>query len=77
MHNETYDEIVKRLYIIGICGDEKATPDFVPCFEKWFNCTPYIGRVLGIQRHLYGQKLEDKILDVPEVREQIIDFLQT
>ena len=76
MHNETYDEIVKRLYIIGVYGDKNTTPDFVPCFEKWFHCTPYSGRVLGIQRHLYGQKLEDNILDVPEVREKLIDFLQ-
>ena len=76
MHNETYDEIAKRLYIIGVYGDEKARPDFVPCLEKWFDGTTYSGRVLGIQRHMYGQKLEDNILDVPEVREQIIDFLQ-
>ena len=76
MHNETYDEIAKRLYIIGVYGDEKATPDFVPCLEKWFDGTTYSDRVLGIQRHLYGQEMEDNLLDVQEVKDNINHFLQ-
>ena len=76
MHNETYEEIVKRLYIIGVCGDENKTPDFVPCLEKWFDGTTYSGRVLGIQRHLYGLKMQDSILNVQEVKEQINSFLK-
>ena len=76
MHNETCDEIAKRLYIIGVYGDEKATPDFIPCLEKWFDGTTYRGRVLGIQRHLYGQKMEDNLLDVQEVKDNINHFLQ-
>ena len=76
MHNETYDEIVKRLYIIGVYGDESKTPDFIPCLEKWFDGTTYSGRVLGIQRHLYGQKMTDNLLDVQEVKDNINHFLQ-
>jgi len=30
--------------------------------------------VLGIERHKYGQKMEDKILDVEEVREKLKAF---
>lgn len=77
MHNDTYDEIIKRLYIIGVFGSEKDTPDFIPCFEKWFACSPYQGHVLGIQRHVYGQKMADSILDIAEVRERIREFLNT
>ena len=76
MHNDIYEEIVKRLYIIGVYGDESVAPDFIPCLEKWFGGTPYSSRVLGIQRHLYGQKMEDSILNAQEVKDTINHFLQ-
>ena len=76
MHNDTYDEIVKRLYIIGVYGKADTAPDFIPCLEKWFDCSPYRNRVLGIQRHLYGQKLHDRVLERSEVRAQIDSFLK-
>ncbi|MBP3700730.1 MAG: hypothetical protein J6I64_02465, partial [Lachnospiraceae bacterium] len=75
MHNGTYEEIIKRLYIIGIYGSRKETPDFIPCFEKWFQCSPYSGHVLGIERHEYGQKMGDCILDVEEVRQKVEQFV--
>ena len=76
MQNETYEEIIKRLYIIGIYGKEETTPDFIPSLEKWFIDSPYKGRVLGIQRHLFGQKLRDSVLDVEKIREDIQIFLK-
>ena len=76
MHNETYEDIVKRLYIIGIYGDKEKTPDFINCFEKWFDCTGASGRVLGIERHPYNQKMRESILDVEEVWEKIRAFLE-
>ena len=76
MHNDTYEEIQKRLYIIGIYGSREETPDFLPCFEKWFDCGDYRNRVLGIERHRYGQKMGDSILDVKEVKEQVMEFLK-
>lgn len=76
MHNDTYEEIQKRLYIIGIYGSREETPDFLPCFEKWYNCGEHQNRVLGIERHRYGQKMGDCILDVEDVKEQVKKFLQ-
>lgn len=76
MHNETYEEIIKRLYIIGIYGKDEITPDFIPCFEKWFSCSAYQNRVVGIERHLYGQKLHDHVLDVQEVAEKLKAFIK-
>lgn len=76
MHNGTYEKLLSRLYIIGVYGKEETSPDFLPCLEKWFSCTPYSNRVLGIQRHLYDQTPRDNVLDIPEVREQIDDFLK-
>lgn len=75
MHNDTYEEIIKRLYIIGIYGKAETTPDFIPCFEKWFSCSAYQNRVLGIERHLYDQKLRDNVLNMEQVRVKLEDFL--
>lgn len=76
MHNDTYDEIVKRLYIIGVYGSKEANADFVPCLEKWFEGSNYENRVLGIERHLYGQRLDDCILDIEKERVRIDEFLR-
>lgn len=76
MHNDTYEEIVRRLYIIGIYGKEETTPDFIPILEKWFCDTPYHNRVLGIERHLYDQRINDRVLDLEEVKTRITNFLK-
>lgn len=76
IHNDTNALIVSKLYIIGIYGRRETTPDFIPCFEKWFNGSPYTNRVLGMERHLYGQKMKDSILDVDEEKKRINTFLQ-
>ncbi len=75
MHNGTYDDIIKRLHIIAVYGSSQESPDFIPCLEKWFADTPYTGRVLGLERHTYGQKMPDSLLDVEEVRDRLKAFL--
>lgn len=75
-HGEKYEDIISRLFIIGVYGKKEDTPDFIPCLEKWFNCSEYTGHVLGIERHKYGQKIGDSILDVDEVREAIRTFME-
>lgn len=77
MHNEEdYESIISKLYIIGVYGDRNKNKSFIPCFEQWFENTPYQNRVLGIERHQYGQKIEDKILCVQEVKDKILDFIR-
>ena len=77
IHNEAeYEDILKRLYIIGIYGNKEQTPDFIPCLEKCFNCTEYTNHVLGLERHKYNLKLQDNILDVPELKKQIDGFMK-
>ena len=76
MHNgEKYEDIVSGLYIIGVYGDKENSPDFIPCFEKWFDCSKGENRVLGIERHKYQQKVGDSVLDIEEVRERLKTFL--
>ena len=76
MHADSYDEIVSRLYIIGIFGSQQESPDFLPCLSKWFAHTPYHNRVLGIQRHIYGQKMHDSILEIPGIQDLTQNFLK-
>lgn len=76
-HNEgNYEKILRRLYIIGVYGDRNADPDFVPCLEKWFLGSRYQNRVLGLERHRHGQKMEDCILNADGVAEQVLRFLE-
>lgn len=75
MHTDGNVEITKRMYIIGIFGSPQESPDFIPCLSKWFSNTPYRDRVLGIPRHLHGQKLNDSVLDIPNVKEHLQNFL--
>lgn len=74
-HNDVYDAIVEKLYIIGIYGKKESAPDFIPCLEKWFERTSLKNRVMGMERHRYGQKLHDRILDIPEEKSRIRTFL--
>lgn len=76
LHNQDYEEIISRLYIIGVYGDKESDPDFIPCLQKWFNKTKYSKRVLGIERHKYGQRLSDCILNVEEVKNIISIFIK-
>ena len=76
MHNEDYDELVEKLYFVGVYGDKKQNPDYLSNFEKWFECTDIKGHVLGIERHKYGQKLQDSIIDVVEVRSALEEFMR-
>lgn len=76
MHNEDkYENLVKRLFFIGIYGDSEKSPDFIPCFEKWFEGTRYTNHVLGVERHKYNLKLKDSILEVDELKTMIEEFI--
>lgn len=75
MHHDTWNEIIRRLYIIGVYSSQEASPDFIPCLSKWFDGTNIRNHVLGVERHLYGQQLQDSVLDVPEVQQDLRDFL--
>lgn len=76
MHNENkYENLVKRLFIIGIYGDSEKSPDFIPCFKKWFDGTKYTNHVLGIERHKYNLKLKDSILKVDGLKTMIDEFI--
>ncbi len=72
----TWLAVVNKLRIIGIYGSNEESPDFEPCLNQWFDGTALTGRILGLERHRYGQKMGDLLLDVAEVRERLDQFLQ-
>lgn len=75
VHNEDkYENIIKRLFIIGIYGDDKQSPDFISCLEKWFNGSEYSNHVLGIERHRYHLKEKDSILN-SDIKALISEFI--
>ena len=76
MNNADYEEIVRKLFFVGVYGDRNQNPDYLNIFEKWFEGTGISGHVLGIERHKFGQKMQDSILDVAEVRRSLLSFSQ-
>ncbi len=72
---ESWDAVLRRLYIIGVYGSQRETPDFLPCLNKWFAGTAYTDRVLGLERHVYGQKMADSLLEEAAVLRKIDDFI--
>lgn len=75
MHNDCYEEIMEKLYMIGIYGSKQETPDFVSMLEKEFDCRAKQKHVLGIERHRYNQKMHDSILEIEDVKKKIHQFL--
>lgn len=76
MHNAAkYNDILKKLFMIGIYGDRERSPDFIPCLEKWFDGSKYSNHVLGIERHKFDLKLKDSVLDIDEIKSAVSEFI--
>lgn len=74
-HGDDYTAFAERLFIIGVYGSRRETPEFVRCLEKWFEGTAFTDHVLGIERHLYRQGMEDRVTEVEAVRRMLREFL--
>ena len=75
-HNEAeYDIFLTKLYLIGVYGSKSETPDFIQCLSKWFNCSDTSKHILCIERHIYNQKMEDRIIDVLDVKNILNRFI--
>lgn len=74
-NEEKYENILKRLFIIGIYGSHEESPDFIPCFEKWFVGSKYSNHVLGIERRKYDVKLKDSLLAIEEIKNSVTEFI--
>ena len=70
-----YEEIIKKLYIVAVCGLESDDKDFIRLLDRYFDFTSYKNRVLAIERHRYGLKLNEWVLEVEQVKSQLDEFL--
>lgn len=66
-----YDDLVKKLYIIGVYGSKAESPLFIPSLSQWFKDTDIHHHVLGLERRPYQQKIKDSLLDIREIRDRL------
>ena len=74
-HEEEYESFAERLFIIGVYGSNEESPDFIRGFEKWFEGTPYKHHVLGIERHIHQQDMDDSVIDIEAVKTALHEFI--
>ena len=72
---DKYDDIVKRMYFIGVYGSKEETPDFLGVFEKWFDCNDLKNHILGIERHKYSQNMDDCVINNKTIIKEINNFM--
>lgn len=76
MHNESqYEEMVEKLYIIGVYGNAEDYPDFLNSFVRQYNFENVEKHVLGLERHKYDQKMKDFLLDEDDVKVRLKEFI--
>ncbi len=76
LHEEAYERIISKLHIIGVCGSAVETPDYGKRLgDFWFSGRNRQDDVLLLERRKYGQRLEDKLLEVDEVKGLITEFV--
>ena len=73
---DKYDDIVKRMYFIGVYGSKEETPDFLGVFEKWFDCNDLKNHILGIERHKYSQNMDDCVINNKTIIKEINNFME-
>ena len=75
LHNESqYEEIVEKLYIIGVYGSSEDSPDFLDFFARQYDFRNPGKHILGLERHRYHQKMGDFLLEEEEVRARLDAF---
>lgn len=76
MHSEVdYERFIDKLYIIGVYGSRAEQPDFESLLVRNYGFSDPKKHVLGLERHKYGHKINDFLLDEDEVKEQIHHFM--
>lgn len=76
MRNESqYDNIIKKLHIIGVYGNAEEYPDFLNFFARQYNFENVEEHILGLERHKYNQKMKDFLLDEDDVKMKLNEFL--
>lgn len=75
MHNESqYENIVEKLYIIGVYGSVQDYPEFLNTFARQYEFRNPTEHILGLERHKYHQKMGDFLLKEEDVKARLNEF---
>lgn len=76
MQNEAqYENMVEKLYIIGVYGSAEEYPIFLKFFAWQYGFTNMEKHVLGLERHKYNQRMNGFLLDEDDVKLKIDEFI--
>lgn len=75
MHNENYEEIISKMFYIGIYGSKEEYPYFLKYFEILYDAKECDKHVLGIERHKYSLNLNESIMDNEEIIRALNKFI--
>lgn len=76
MRNENqYENMVEKLYIIGVYGNAEDYPDFLKTFAGQYGFTDVKKHILGLERHKYHQKINSFLLDEEDVKRKLSEFI--
>lgn len=75
MQNEkSYDDFIRKLFVIGVYGNRMDYPDFEQTFARNYAFSEPEKHILGLERHQYGHKMQDYLLNEDEVKEKLKVF---
>lgn len=75
MHNDNYEDIISKMFFIGIYGSKEEHPYFLKHFEDLYHCKECDKHILGIERHKYNLKLDDSIMSIEEIKKALNKFI--
>lgn len=75
MHNENYEDIISKMFYIGIYGSKEEYPYFLKHFETLYDAKECDKHILGIERHKYSLKLNESIMDIEEITKALNEFI--
>lgn len=76
MQNEDkYENIVEKLYVIGIYGNAEDYPVFLKSFALQYSFTDVEKHILGLERHKYNQKMDNYLLEEDDVKKKLDEFV--
>lgn len=78
MHCEIdYESFTNKLYIIGVYGNKEDYPEFEQLFAKQYEFKDSKKQILGLERHKYGHKMKDYLLNENDVKEKLNKFIES
>ena len=73
-NEEQYENMVEKLYIIGVYGNAEDYPFFLKAFAWQYGFANVEKHILGLERHKYHQKMDSFLLEEEDVKLRLDEF---